>query len=107
MRVTDEFGRSIVYGADTGTIEPLIDFAAGADILIAEATLDEDDTTPPDKRGHLTPSLAGQLASKCGVETLVLTHLWAERPTEDVVRDASAAFSGRIEVARPGLRIDV
>jgi ribonuclease BN (tRNA processing enzyme) len=107
MRVVDRDGRSLVYSADTGAIDSLLDFAAGADVLISEATLPDDDTSRPVARGHLTPTLAGQFAAQTATGTLVLTHLWSERDDQEVQRAAAQVFEGRIEIAKPGLRIDV
>jgi ribonuclease BN (tRNA processing enzyme) len=55
----------------------------------------------------LTPTLAGQFAAQTATGTLVLTHLWAERDDQEVQRAAAQVFDGRIEIAKPGLRIDV
>jgi ribonuclease BN (tRNA processing enzyme) len=86
----------IVYTSDIRFGDRAIDAALDADILLTEATL------PPEYAGraaHMTPAEAGELASRAGVRTLVLTHLW---PTVDRVAaaaEAAMSFSGRIIVA--------
>jgi ribonuclease BN (tRNA processing enzyme) len=106
MRVTVG-ERAFVYSADTGTVEPLVDFTRGAHMLLAEATEDAPPVEANPVRGHVSPQEAGLLAQLAGVEQLVLTHLWSERPDEDALNAARRAFSGPIAVAKPGLRLDI
>lgn len=106
IRVTISDGKAIVYTADTGAVDPLVPFAKDADLLISEATVRDHGDVPPDERGHLTPQDAADLATRAGVKALVITHLWAER-TDDEVLKAASGFSGPITVAKPGLIIDV
>jgi ribonuclease BN (tRNA processing enzyme) len=35
-----------------------------------------------------------------------LTHLWSERNDSQTRQEAAAVFSGRTEIARPGLTVD-
>lgn len=107
MRIEGSNGETIVYSADTGSIDPLIPLFAGGDIGIVEATLDSYGDTPPEQRGHLTPTDAGRLAAAAGLQRLVLTHLWQERPVSTVIREAGEVYSGEILAASPGLTLDV
>lgn len=107
IRVTAQSGTSIVYGADTGSIHELIDFARNAGILIAEATADSHDGVAPEDRGHIIPEDAGEWANEAAVERLLLTHLWHERPPVEVVRRAATRYGGPIDVASPGLTLYV
>jgi ribonuclease BN (tRNA processing enzyme) len=107
MRMTDDIGKSIAYSADTGDTASLESLFMTADLGIIEATLPSDTHTPPAKRGHLTPEEAGTLAHNARVSTLVLTHLWSERPSADVVSAAASAYSGAILPATPGLVVHV
>ena len=59
-------GRAIVYSADTEPCPALIRLAAGADLLLHEAT--------GDHAGHSSPAQAAEVAREAGVERLVLTH---------------------------------
>ena len=102
MRVSGNDGSTLTYSADTGSIEPLLGFAAESDILVAEATLPESEERLP-SAGHLMPSEAGQLASTTGAGQLVLTHLWSERPDEVVLEAVRAHYAGTIRIAKPGL----
>lgn len=106
MRFSTTDHDSIGYTADTGpsaSLDPLFD---GVDALISEATLIKPDE-PFDTRGHLTASEAGQLAHRAGTSTLVLTHRWEETDDTMLLDQAQQFFQGRIELARPGLTVDV
>lgn len=106
MRIESAGGKSIFYTADTGTIRPLVDLAAGCDVLISEATMPEEETAGSGA-GHLKPSVAAELASRSNASQLVLTHLWAERPDNLVLEQAGRFYDGPIAIAKPGLRINV
>lgn len=106
IQVQGGTGGRFVFGADCRPNEELISFAAGADILMAEATL----LTPepdPDDRGHLTPFEAGEHAREAAVGHLVLTHISDEVDPEWAAASAAEAFQGRIDVAAEGMKLDV
>jgi len=106
MRVEDASNGTIFYSSDTGSVQPLLSLVDGAEVVIAEATLDDHGGRPEAERGHMTPEDAGRLASAGGAHTLIVTHLWSERPDTVVERKASEHFGGTIVIAKPGLRID-
>ena len=70
-------GRKIVYSGDTKPFKGFAEFAAGADLLIHEATLDEALAEKAEVDGHSTPSQAAETAMKAKVKKLVLTHISA------------------------------
>ena len=107
MRLEAPTGASLVYGADTGSTNDLVDFAAGAQLLVSEATADTHDGVEPESRGHLIPEDAGAWAAEARVSRLLLTHLWYEREDSDVVERAARHYDGPIDVAKPGLTIYV
>ena len=107
IRATAASGKSVVYGADSGSIESLVEFSRSASLLIAEATADSQDGVPKDERGHLIPEEAGEWAAKANVDRLLLTHLWHERPPSLVVERAATKFDGLIDVACAGLTLYV
>ena len=71
----DSAGHSLVYTADTAPFPELGDFARGCDLLLAEATISQEDFDP-EHAIHLTPALAADLATKAGARRLLLTHMW-------------------------------
>ena len=91
----------LTYGADCGPSEPLCAFAAGTDLLIAEATLLDPD--PEVSEGHLTAREAGEHARRAGARELLITHLTDELDAERARRDAEEGFGAPVLVARDGL----
>lgn len=99
-------GRVLAYSADTGPCEALLRLAHGADVFLCEASYLDGMDNPPDL--HLTGREAGEAATKAEVGTLLLTHLvtaWGSELT--TLEAASGAFSGPIEVVRPGARYEI
>lgn len=106
IAVTGASGGRFVFGADCSPNEELVGFAEGAEILMAESTLLAPEPDPDD-RGHLTPFEAGEHARDAGVGRLILTHISDEVNPEWAVSDAGEAFTGPIEVAAEGMKLDL
>jgi ribonuclease BN (tRNA processing enzyme) len=99
-RVTD--GRTvIVYGADGAPSDALAELAAGADLLVLEATFADDELSARE-HGHMTAAQAGEIAARAGASTLLLTHLLAGSSGGDLVRQAGRSFSGPVQLAHEG-----
>jgi ribonuclease BN (tRNA processing enzyme) len=96
-------GRAIAYSADTGPTQELVALAAGADILLCEASFEDGPDLPADL--HLSATQAGQHAARAGVGELVLTHLVPWNSQELAREQAAAAFSGPLSLAAPGRRL--
>ena len=104
LKVTAD-GRTLVYSGDTGPCAALDEVAAGADLLLAEASFQTGDDNPPDL--HLTGADCGRTASAAGVGRLVLTHV---PPWHDAARaeaEARAEWDGPVELARAGATYEV
>jgi ribonuclease BN (tRNA processing enzyme) len=95
-------GGRIVFGADGRFSDELIAAAADAELLIAEATLAEADTSPVEDRGHMCALEAGRLAERAGVGRLVLTHISDELDLDSALEQARLSFDGPVEVAAEG-----
>ena len=97
-------GRVLVYSGDTGPCAALERLAAGADVLLAEASFLDGHAEGPDL--HLTGGEAGAVAAGAGVGRLLVTHIppWHDRA--GVLGQARAAFPAG-ELATPGLVIDL
>jgi ribonuclease BN (tRNA processing enzyme) len=99
-------GRSIAYTGDAGPSDDLIGLAEGTSLLLAEATFV--DRVPDDAVGYLNSAReVGEQARRAGADRLVLTHL---QPGTDPVAARDAArrgFPAQVDVAIPGLVIDV
>ena len=73
-------GRKIVYTGDTRPFKGFAKFAAGADLVIHESTLDDTLSEKAEIDGHSTPGQAGQQAKKAKAKKLILTHISARYP---------------------------
>lgn len=102
-RFTDPQGRSVVYSGDTDDNPNLPALADGADLFICEAAL-------PDAHkvaGHLTPSLAGKIATRAGVKKLVLTHFYPECDQFDIQAQCRKTYSGPLILAQDLMQIEL
>jgi ribonuclease BN (tRNA processing enzyme) len=103
-RGTGEEGALLVYTADTAPSADVERLSSGADLLLCEATLRslEEDAQPPEPRGHLLASEAGELASRAGARRLLLTHLPVnDGEAAEAARAARDVFGGEVGVAEP------
>lgn len=96
-------GKVLTYSADTAPCDALVRLAQDADLFLCEASYLDGTENPPDL--HLTGRQAGEYAARAGVKRLILTHLVPAWGSEAVtVEEASAAYDGPVDIARPGAR---
>ncbi|MFO7687529.1 MAG: MBL fold metallo-hydrolase [Desulfobacterales bacterium] len=95
-RITAGGGRSVVYTGDSDMCENLVTIARDADLLICESALP--DALKVD--GHLTPSLAGEIATRANVGRLVLTHFYPECDQVDIAKECRRTYAGPLVLAR-------
>ena len=115
-------GRVIVFTSDTGPFAGLVEFAKGADLLVAEANSIEqrmqdlirsgqwqvmtNEEQARIKRqmaeGHLSPDDVGQLAEGAAVKSVILSHLtWkADDDYSNWVDEVKKHFSGPVFIAK-------
>ena len=98
VEITAEGAGRFVFSADTRPTDALVEFAAGADLLLCEATI----TEPNPEAGHLSAAEAGEHARRAGAARLVLTHLTDELDELAARRAAADAFGGPVDIAREG-----
>ena len=102
-RITNSDGISIVYSGDTDVSENLVTLSKDADLLICESAL-------PDElkvKGHLTPSLAGEIADRANVRKLVLTHFYPECDQVDIEKECRKTYSGPLLLAEDLMQINL
>lgn len=122
---TDEAGQSrrVVFSGDTTAIPEMVDFAAGADVLVHEAMygpgVEALVARVPNSsrlREHLLASHAlaedvGRIATEAGVRHLVLNHLVpADDPAVTPAHYEQATrttYAGRLTIGRDGLAVAV
>jgi ribonuclease BN (tRNA processing enzyme) len=102
-------GGRLAYTADTAPARGLEDLADSADLLLSEATLRslDEDAAPPEPRGHLLPTEAGEAARAGGAKRLMLTHLPANGDGDWARVLAAEAFGADVEIAEPAQTYDV
>jgi ribonuclease BN (tRNA processing enzyme) len=98
-------GRVLAYSGDTGPCKGLFAVAAGADLLLAEASFRSADANPPDL--HLTGLDCGLLAQAQSVTQLVITHVPAWHDVEAAVSEANSAYDGAVWAASTGQMFEV
>ena len=85
-------GRKVVLAGDTRPAETVVRAAAGADVLVHEATFLDEECERADETGHTTAGAAAELARLAGVRMLALTHLSNRYFGPEVAREARAVF---------------
>jgi len=100
-------GRSIVYTGDTRPFSGLAKLATKADLLIHDATLDDELAERANEDGHSTPSQAADTAKKARVRELILTHISARyRDTSELKEQARKIFKN-VQVAEDFMKIEI
>lgn len=101
-------GRTLVYTGDTRPTQDTVEAAAGADLLIHEATFSLEDAARAHETFHSTAHGAAEIAAEAGVDALVLTHIsarYSENPAP-LLKEAREVFANT-EVARDGLALEI
>ena len=91
-RIEDRTGKAMVYSGDTGFCDEVVELARGSDLLILESAFPDGD----EFEGHLTPSLAGRIATLAGVERLVLIHFYPECLRTDITSQCRKSYDGEL-----------
>ena len=102
-RITSADGHSAVYTGDTDYTDMIIDLAKDTDMLICECALPDNFRV----KGHLTPSLAGDLAAKANVRKLVLTHFYPQCDKEDIAAECRKTYAGPLVLAEDLMQLEV
>jgi ribonuclease Z len=100
-------GRKVVYTGDTRPFEGFEVFAANADLLIHDATLDDDLVERAEEDGHSTPSQAAKNAKKAKAKQLILTHISARYDdTSKLLEHAKKNFR-KTQVAEDFMTVEI
>jgi len=100
-------GRKIVYTGDTRPVENLAEFAENADLLIHDATFDDELLEKAHDDGHSTPSQAAETAKRAGAKRLVLTHISARYKDPNFLFEQAKKVFPHVEVAKDFMKIEL
>jgi ribonuclease Z len=100
-------GRRIVYTGDTRPFSGLVKLAARADLLVHDATLDEQLAERAEEDGHSTPIQAARTARKAKVKQLILTHISARYSDAAVLLNQASKIFKNTVVAEDFMRIEI
>ena len=103
FRIEDNSGKSIAYSGDTGYCEEIVDLARGADLLILECSFPDEEAIA----GHLTPSEAGDIATRAGAKKLLLTHFYPEILTTNIEAQCRKTYQGDLVLATDFMSLPV
>jgi len=100
-------GRKIVYSGDTRPTSNLVRLAEKADLLIHEATFEDDLLEKAQEDGHSTPTQAAKTAKKAKVKRLILTHVSSRyRSALSLLQQARRVFPNT-NVAEDFMRVEI
>jgi len=100
-RIEDAEGKILIYAGDSDYSASLVQLCKNANLVILECSF-------PDKvEGHLSPSLAGRVATEANAERLVLTHLYPVCDQQYILTLCEREFSGELLIAHDLMRIKV
>ena len=100
-------GRKIVYSGDTRPFKGFVKFAAGADLLIHDATLDDELAERAEEDGHSTPDQAAKHAKKAKVKQLILTHISARYDDASILLEQAQKIFKNTQVAEDFMKIEI
>ncbi len=102
-RLVAKGGPSVVYSGDTDYSENLVDLARDADLLICEAARPDEHPVS----GHLTPSMAGRMATEAGVDRLMLTHFYPDCEDVDLAAQCRRTYDGTVILAQDLMHLEL
>ena len=100
-------GRKMVYSGDTRPFKGFVKFAAGADLLIHDATLDDELAERAEEDGHSTPDQAAKHAKKAKVKQLILTHISARYDDTSILLEQAQKIFKNTQVAEDFMKIEI
>ncbi|MEJ2241060.1 MAG: ribonuclease Z [Candidatus Bathyarchaeota archaeon] len=100
-------GRTIIYSGDTGPSEKIVKLAKNADLLIHEATFDDEMKQRAIEDGHSTPSIAAETARKACVKQLIVTHISARYKNTNLLLEQAKKTFKNTKVAKDFMQLEL
>ena len=102
-RMEFQDGKSLVISGDTEYCQNIVDLARESDLLVLECSF------PNGKKveGHLTPALAGRIASESRSKRLLLTHFYPVCDQFDILTQCRETFAGEVILAEDLMRTKI
>ena len=102
-RFENRVGKSVALSGDTDYCQGMIELGRGADLMILECAMPEENKIT----GHLVPSLAGKLAKEADCKTLCLTHFYPPCDLDVMRETVSAIYDGELALAHDGMQFEL
>jgi ribonuclease Z len=100
-------GQSFAFIMDTSMCDAAIELAAGADLVVCEATFLSSEEGLARTYGHLTARQAGRIAAAAGARRLVLSHFSPRYPDPAAFANEAGAAFGDVVLAEDLQRVAV
>lgn len=104
VSIGDGSGPALVYSGDCGEPDDLLPLVKPGDVLLCEAGFGVTRDSPGI---HLTAGEAASVAERSGATRLILTHVHDRAIAEPLVKAASDAYGGDVDLAEPGMKLDI
>lgn len=108
MRIVETTTQKVlVFTADTGYFDQLVDFCKDADVLMTDTNFDNSNTS--DVRWHMTADESAHLALDSHAKRLILTHLPDDQRLAKIKQEVAQVINDqiRVQLAQEGLQIDI
>jgi ribonuclease BN (tRNA processing enzyme) len=97
-------GAVLAYTGDSGPCDEVIEMSRDADLMVAEATYQDDSSQA---FFHMSATQAAEHAKAAGAKRLVLTHILPTLDPEVSRDEAAVAFEGVIDLAVDGMTFEI
>ncbi len=102
-RIEFNDGKSLAISGDTDYCANVITLSSEVDLLVLECSFPEDTKV----EGHLTPSLAANIALESRARRLLLIHLYPMCDQADLINQCGRAYKGEMIVGEDLMRIRI
>ena len=102
-RMEFEDGKAVAISGDTDYCQNLVELGDHVDLLVLECSFPDGKKT----EGHLTPSLAGRIASESQCKRVLLIHLYPICDEFDIVHQCRQAYQGNIILGEDLMKIPI